>query len=192
MLHADLFPNYACCAPRLSLLNATVQQLARSVDSVLTEAYIDIYGEDGESGESGESGGSRESRDSKGGSAPSGGGRAVELVTSTSPLSASEEVLALFSGGLADFEAAAPPALHAIGLSQPEIEAALDRQRALVKKQEAEEAAAKADQKRKDGAAAANSGGSSIQLDVVHRDAPGSSSAGPSGAGKAQAQAGTQ
>lgn len=152
-----------------------MQQLAKSVDTVLTEAYIDIYGEDGESGESGV-GASNEV--SGAGALPGKGaqGRAVELVTSTSPLSASEEVLALFSGGLADFEAAAPPALHAIGLSQAEIEAALDRQRALVKKQEADEKEAKANQKKKDSAATSNTNGAAIQLNVVHQDAPGSSS----------------
>jgi len=178
---------------QLSLLNATVQQLARSVDSVLTEAYIDIYGEDGESGESG-AGASHEVSGGPGtgtGAAPSGKGasvRAVELVTSTSPLAASEEVLALFSGGLADFEAAAPPALHAIGLSQPEIEAALDRQRALVKKQEAEEKAAKSDQKKKEAGAgaASNSNGAAIQLNVVHQEAPGSSSSSSGPAGPAR------
>jgi hypothetical protein len=169
---------------QLSLLNATVQQLARSVDSVLTEAYIDIYGQDGESGESG-AGASNEVSGGAAAAAPLGkgiSGRAVELVTSTSPLAASEEVLALFSGGLADFEAAAPPALHAIGLSQPEIEAALDRQRTLVKKQEAEEKAAKTDQKKKEAGAASNSNGAAIQLNVVHQEAPGSSSSsGPAG-----------
>ena len=159
-----------------------MQQLARSVDSVLTEAYIDIYGEDGESGESGV-GASNEVGSAEAG-APSGGkgaaaGRAVELVTSTSPLSASEEVLALFSGGLADFEAAAPPALHAIGLSKSEIEAALDRRRVLVKKQEVEEKASKADQKKKkEGAATTSSNGSSVQLNVVHQGGPDSSSSG--------------
>lgn len=174
---------------QLSLLNATVQQLARNVDSVLTEAYIDIYGEDGESGESGAGVSNEVAVEQE--AFPAAGkrksGRSVELVTSTSPLSASEEVLALFSGGLADFEAAAPPALHAIGLSKSEIEAALDRQRALVKKQEVEEKASKADQKKKESSAAAsssNSNGAAIQLNVVHQNAADASGSSSSGAGK--------
>lgn len=128
-----------------------MQQLASSIDSVLTEAYIDIYGDGGinTSNEMKHNGGTT--------SDSSFVGCGIELVTSTSSLSASEEVLALFTGGLADFEAAAPSALHAIGLSQQEIEAALDRRRALVKKQEVEEKSSRTERTKTEDATAANS-----------------------------------
>lgn len=75
---------------QLSLLNATVQQLAKTLDSILTRAYSDIYGAE----------------------------EGVELVTTTSPLAAADEVLRLYSSGLADFKVAAPLALNAIGVGQ--------------------------------------------------------------------------
>ena len=104
----------------LALLNATVQQLSRSVDSVLTDAYLGVYGNNTNAAKEK----STPSMTAGGGSTA---GQTIELVTSTSPLSASGEVLALFQGGLADYEAAAPLALHAVGLSQIDIEAALER-----------------------------------------------------------------
>ena len=94
-----------------------MQQLSRSVDAVLTDAYIDVYGNNTNAvlGDA--------ALDKQGPTS----GKAIELVTSTSPLSSSSEVLALFKGGLADYESAAPLALHAVGLSQIEIEAAMKR-----------------------------------------------------------------
>ena len=83
---------------RLSLLNSTVTSLAKSINEILTEAYLDVYGsEDGD----------------------------VTLELITAPLAASEEVLALFAGGLCPAEVAVPACLHAIGASKEQIEDAV-------------------------------------------------------------------
>jgi hypothetical protein len=188
---------------QMALLNSTVQQLGRRVDSILTDVFNDIYDEiedDGLESESddaaadaptqsslpgagvdpllgesnrgieaptpsqlnaGEVSGTkrnplqgREKRSSKEGKRRKSSGSAkrksegskttkgVELVTTAAPLSAAAEVMSLFSGGLADFEAAAPLALHAVGLSQAEITAALERHKKLEAKLERERLAA--------------------------------------------------
>ena len=85
---------------QLSLLNSTVSSLAKSINEVLTEAYIDVYGEEE-------------------------GDVSLELITA--PLAASEEVLALFAGGLCPAEVAVPSVLHAIGASKDQIEDAVDQ-----------------------------------------------------------------
>ena len=83
---------------RLSLLNSTVTSLAKSINEILTEAYLDVYGsEDGD----------------------------VTLELITAPLAASEEVLALYAGGVAPAEVAVPACLHAIGASREQIEDAV-------------------------------------------------------------------
>ena len=83
---------------QLSLLNSTVSSLAKSVNEVLSAAYVDVYGE--------------EESD-------------VSLELITAPLAASEEVLALFAGGLCPAEVAVPSVLHAIGASKDQIEDAV-------------------------------------------------------------------
>lgn len=88
---------------QLTLLNTTVSQLAKSINSVLTMAYRDIYGED------------------EGDAEPS------HLQLLTSPLSATEEVLSLYTAGLAPLEIAMPAVLHAIGASNDEIEKAVEK-----------------------------------------------------------------
>lgn len=88
---------------RLTLLNTTVSQLAKSVNSVLTMAYRDIYGKD-EDGE-----------------------EPAHLQLLTSPLSATEEVVNLYAAGLAPIEIAMPAVLHAIGASSDEIEKAVEK-----------------------------------------------------------------
>lgn len=86
----------------LALLNSTVQRLAKMLDSTLTQAYVDIHGNEDSS-------------------------RKIELVTVVSPLSSCEEVLALYQGGLADFEIAAPLALNSVGADVSDITAAMKR-----------------------------------------------------------------
>lgn len=83
---------------RLSLLNSTVTSLAKSVNEVLSEAYLDVYGaEEGD----------------------------VTLELITAPLAATEEVLALYAGGLCPAEVAVPSVLHAIGASKEQIDDAV-------------------------------------------------------------------
>lgn len=94
---------------QLSLLNATIQQLAATVNIVLTQAYHDIYGEGNEDDD-------------------------VHFVTTVSPLASAEEVLKLFAGGLADYKVAAPLALHAVGASNAEIEQAIERREEMEKR----------------------------------------------------------
>ena len=101
-----------CCVfLRLSLLNSTVSQLAKSVNMVLTMAYRDIYGEEDTSDEP------------------------AMLTLLTAPLAATDEVVNLFAAGLAPLEVALPAALHAIGASKDEIDAAMEKaQKELEKK----------------------------------------------------------
>lgn len=110
-----------------------------------------------------------------------------EVVLTVSPLAATEEVLALFQGGIADYEAAAPLALNAIGLNGEEIQRALKRQ----KQREAEEKAEKtkleseAKEQRKSAASQGSQGSTStlnIQM-VPPAGMPVSGSGGGGGAG---------
>ena len=82
------------------MLNSTVSSLAKSINEVLSEAYVDVYGEEE-------------------------GDVSLELITA--PLAASEEVLQLFQGGLCPAEVAVPSVLHAIGASKDQIEDAVDQ-----------------------------------------------------------------
>lgn len=87
---------------RLSLLNVTVSQLAKAVNSVLTLCYRDIYSE-----------------------GPSDDVGQLQLLTS--PLAATDEVLALYSGGLVPVEIAMPSVLHAIGATKDDIDSAVQK-----------------------------------------------------------------
>ena len=66
-------------------------------------AYSDIYGDEGTSDEP------------------------ASLTLLTAPLAATDEVISLFSSGLAPMEIALPAALHAIGANKDEIDAALEK-----------------------------------------------------------------
>ena len=87
---------------RLSLLNVTVSQLAKAVNSVLTLCYRDIYSE-----------------------GPSDDVGQLQLLTS--PLAATDEVLNLYAGGLVPVEIAMPSVLHAIGATKDDIDAAVQK-----------------------------------------------------------------
>ena len=87
-------------ASRLSLLNTTVSQLAKSVNAVLTLCYRDIYSES--------------LNDDVG-----------QLQLLTSPLAATDEVLNLYAGGLIPVEIAMPSVLHAIGATKEDIDSAV-------------------------------------------------------------------
>ena len=115
---------------QMALLNATVQQLSRKVDTVLTEVYNDIYEENVDLASDAERPSSADD--------PKGNKEGVRLTTSASPMFVSNEILSLFTGGLADFEVAAPLALQAVGASTADIAAALERHEEMVKKQEEE------------------------------------------------------
>jgi len=87
---------------QLSLLNQTVSQLAKSVNSVLTVCYRDIYAQGPE--------------DDVG-----------QLQLLTSPMAATEEVLSLYAGGLVPVEVAMPSVMHAIGSTKEMIDQALEK-----------------------------------------------------------------
>ncbi len=89
---------------------------------MLTAAYRDIYGTD--------------STDDIG-----------QLQLLTSPISSTEEVLHLYSGGLVPAEIAVPSVLNAIGASKEEIEAAVQR---VVAERTQKEEFARADRQRND------------------------------------------
>ena len=96
--HPSIRLAHAALFRRLSLLNSTVTSLAKDISAVLSEAFIDVYGaEEGDT--------------------------TLELITA--PLAASEEVLALFQGGLCPAEVAVPSVLHAIGATKDQIEDAV-------------------------------------------------------------------
>jgi hypothetical protein len=90
---------------QLQLLNTTVQSLAISVNSVLTQCYLVCYG-----------GSSSDVTD--------------ELCLLTAPLSSVEEIVSLVGAGVIDMESALPSSLHSLGASSNEIGAALERYRA--------------------------------------------------------------
>lgn len=92
--------SHAPHAHRLSLLNTTVSQLAKSVNRVLTIAYRDIY--------------SQGSDDDIG-----------QLQLLTSPMAATEEVLQMYSAGLIPVDLAMPAVLHAIGATKEDIDRAV-------------------------------------------------------------------
>ena len=77
-----------------------MSQLAKAVNQVLTIAYRDLYGEE-------------ESE------------QPTSLSLLTAPLAASEEVVQLYTAGLAPIEIAMPACLHAIGASKDEIDLAV-------------------------------------------------------------------
>jgi len=100
---------------QLQILNSTVSQLAKAINDVLTKTYLALYPDE----RTGLSGVREETSDGN-----------VELKLRTAPLAASEELVALYSAGLIDSEIAVPAAMHALGSSNEEIEAALERMKA--------------------------------------------------------------
>ena len=92
---------------QLQLLNSTVAQLAKSVNLVLTKSYLTLYGDDGGSED-----------------------EPPQLRLQTAPLAATEEVQRLFASELIDIDTALPAALHALGATTDEVEAAMERAKA--------------------------------------------------------------
>lgn len=81
-------------------------QLAKAVNLVLTDTYNLIYS-DGDDGADGE--------------------EPPQLKLQTSPLASSEEVEKLFAAQIIDLQTALPAALHALGATADEVEAAMER-----------------------------------------------------------------
>ena len=99
---------------QLSLLNTTVSQMAKAVNSVLTQCYRDIYAE-----------------------GPDEDVGQLQLLTS--PLAATEEVAKLYEVGLVPVELAMPAVLHAIGATKEDIDKAVDKAKEMaVEKEECE------------------------------------------------------
>jgi hypothetical protein len=88
---------------RLQLLNSTVAQLAKSVNQVLTKVYQLLYSEGEEDGED-----------------------PPQLTLRTAPLAASEEVIALYGAQLLPCEHAVRAAMHTLGASPDQIDAAVE------------------------------------------------------------------
>jgi hypothetical protein len=86
---------------QLQLLNTTVSSISLAVNEVLTKTYHAIYG----------------------------GSDDTELVLRTAPLAATAEVQSLYQAQIIDYESAMPAALHSLGCSSEEIDAALERRR---------------------------------------------------------------
>jgi len=105
---------------QLSLLNSTISQLAKSVNDVLTKTYLALYPD--------------ESTNSLTGIREESPETNLELKLRTAPLSASEEVIALYGANLIDAEVAVPAVMHALGSTPDEIDAAMERTRAKEEK----------------------------------------------------------
>ena len=97
---------------RLQLLNSTVAQLAKAVNLVLTKTYNLLYSDDEDENQ-----------------------EPPQLKLQTSPLASSEEVEKLFAAQIIDLETALPAAMHALGASADETEAAVARGLAKAEKQ---------------------------------------------------------
>ena len=120
--HTHTLTPHVCT--RLQLLNSTVQQLATSVNQVLTACYSALYGdEDGYDSEP------------------------ARLELRTSPLAANEEVIGLYGAGILPCEVAVPAALHALGVGPEEIDRAVEE---VCKKKEQEEKLMDEDRKKAD------------------------------------------
>ena len=129
---------------QLALLNSTIQQLAQSVDLVLTQCYLDIYERessahvDGTSAQRPKSAGGEQTTNPSTSKSSGHTNNSIELVTTSSQLSSATEVVAVFQAGLTDFETAAPLAMHAMGASNPAIHAALERHKSNLSKGDAQ------------------------------------------------------
>ena len=106
----------------LSLLNATVSSLAKTINDVLSFAYTQIY---------------------------SGGDPSLRLELLTSPLAVAEELVKLHKAGLAPVEVTVPRALSAMGASQPQIDHALQLAQVAQSKTEARSDERDSDAKRR-------------------------------------------
>ena len=101
-----------CAVPRLSLLNSTVAQLAAATSEVLTKCYRALYGEDAAEEESGLADGANDGASSLGDLL----NEPPVLSLRTSPLAASEEVVALYQAQLLPCSVAAS-SMHALGVN---------------------------------------------------------------------------
>lgn len=106
---------------QLQLLNSTVSQLAKSINDVLTKTYLALYPDE----ESNPLTGKRQEKADTN----------LELKLRTAPLSASEEIVALYNAKLIDSDTAVPAVLHSLGATSDEIDAALERVRAKEEKE---------------------------------------------------------
>jgi hypothetical protein len=88
----------------LQLLNSTIAQLGKAVSAVLTKTYNTLYADDDQSDE-----------------AP------AQLVLVTNPLAVAKEIQEMFTAQLIDYETALPAAMHSLGATTEEIEAAMKR-----------------------------------------------------------------
>jgi len=88
----------------LQLLNSTVAQLAKAVSGVLTKTYNQLYADDDENEN-----------------------EPAVLKLVTSPLAVADEIEKLYTAQLIDYETALPAALHSLGATTEEIEAAMER-----------------------------------------------------------------
>ena len=89
---------------QLTLLNSTVSQLAKSVDAVLTKTYNALYGMGDTTADP-----------------------PAQLKLATAPLSATDDLVKLFSSNIADVESVLPAALHSLGATPEEVDSALKR-----------------------------------------------------------------
>ena len=105
---------------QLQLLNSTISQLSTAINDVLTKTYLALYPDESTNQINGAR---EESPDTN-----------LELKLRTAPLSASEEIVALYGANLIDSEIAVPAVLHSLGSTPDEIDAALERVRSKEEK----------------------------------------------------------
>lgn len=124
---------------QLALFNSTVQQFANAINRVLTECYIHIYDHVVPRSNV------KQQRHARHERAPQRrAGTHSELVLATNPIAVTDEIINIYNAGLADFDIAAPLALHTVGASNESILQLLERHRKQVAAGNLEEWAAAA------------------------------------------------
>ena len=158
---------------RLSLLNSTVAQLAAATSEVLTKCYRALYGEESSEEERG-------FFDGPSGGASSSGDVLNEppvLSLRTSPLAASEEVVALYQAQLLPCSVAVASSMHALGVNSEAIDEAVEemckRQNKADKQQDDEIAQGKEDRKLQAEVAKVNMEKTKADVEVTKKEARG-------------------
>lgn len=176
---------------QLSLLNSTVAQLAAATSEVLTKCYRALYGEDStEEEENGLLDGANDGASSSNDVL----NEPPVLSLRTSPLAASEEVVALYQAQLLPCSVAVASSMHALGVNSEAIDEAVEemcrRQEKADQQQEDDIAQNKEDRKLQAEVAKVNMEKTKADVEVTKKEARGmikptaaSSGGGSSGGG---------
>ena len=162
-----------CAVPRLSLLNSTVAQLAAATSEVLTKCYRALYGEDAAEEESRLADGANDGASSSGDLL----NEPPVLSLRTSPLAASEEVVALYQAQLLPCSVAVASSMHALGVNSEAIDEAVEemcrRQEKADQQQDDDIALTREDRKLQAEVARINAEKTKAEIEVTKKEAEG-------------------